>query len=148
MRGRDAHGAAAPSAVQTPVLDPPPVAPAEPDLDEFDLDLRLGELTVWGTAPSTWNPLDAQTDPAGCVPTGGKGAEGGTCDTDDPTCPGTCAGRDTCPATQCGATCAHTCGDTCPHTCADTCAHTCDCTDFCGTEFNTHCNTCRCNHPG
>jgi hypothetical protein len=113
----------------------------EPDLDEFDLDLRLGELSVWGTAPSTWNPLDAQTDPAGCVPTGGKGAEGGTCDTGDATCAGTCGGRNTCPATECG----NTCADTCPRTCGGTCPNTCDCETRhpCPTELGTHCFTCR-----
>ena len=88
---------------QAPPLGAPVlVVPLEPDLDEFDLDLRLGELSTWGTAPGTWNPLDAQTDPARCVPTGGEGAEGGTCDTDDATCAGTCAGRGTCPVTECG----------------------------------------------
>jgi hypothetical protein len=116
-------------------------------LDEFDLDLRLGELSTWGTTPATWNPLDAQTDGAGCLPTGGKGAEGGTCDTDDATCADTCAGRDTCPATQCG----HTCADTCPRTCGETCPRTCDCEtqDPCPTELGTHCFTCRpgCQEP-
>ena len=131
---------------QAPPLGAPVlVVPLEPDLDEFDLDLRLGELSTWGTAPGTWNPLDAQTDPAGCVPTGGEGAEGGTCDTDDATCAGTCAGRGTCPVTECG----HTCADTCPRTCADTCPNTCDCETQhpCPTELETHCPTCRCPEP-
>jgi hypothetical protein len=108
-------------------------------LDEFDLDLRLGELSTWGTAPATWNPLDAQTDGAGCLPTRGEGAEGGTCDTHEATCPGTCGGHHTCPATQCG------------HTCAETCPGTCDCQTRhpCPTELGTHCNTCGpgCHEP-
>jgi hypothetical protein len=139
---RDLQGALrpGPAPVRASLVDPPLlVVPLDPDLDEFDLDLRLGELSTWGAAPATWNPLDAQTDGGGCVPTGGKGAEG-TCDTNAATCAGTCAGRDTCPATQCGDTCA----DTCPRTCADTCPRTCvETCRACPTEAQTHCFTCR-----
>lgn len=114
---------------------------ADPLDDEFDLDLRLGELT----SRRYRSPFDAQTDP-GCLPTGGRGA-GTTCNTEDDTCAGTCDGLDTCPHTQCGGTCAptcpptcgptcgeaHTCADTCPFTgCGDTCGHTCaTCEDSC-----------------
>ncbi|SNS15027.1 hypothetical protein SAMN04488107_1618 [Geodermatophilus saharensis] len=145
--------------------------------DEFDLDLRLGELAgrpghpmqPFGGAPLFGAPLeDAQTDGAGCLPTGGKG-EGGTCGTQNNTCPGTCAGRNTCPATACNtcaATCAghntcpatqcgQTCGNTCPRTDCNTCPRT-DCGQTCGdftncggTCANTHCFTCRsgCQEP-
>jgi hypothetical protein len=79
-------------------------------VDEFDLDLRLGELGRWWGTAGVLDPRAAKTDPDDCVPTGGAGAEGGgTCDTDD-TCPGTCQGRDTC--------------------------RTCD--TLCGTQCNTH----------
>jgi hypothetical protein len=92
-------------------------------LVEFDLDVRLGELT--GTR---WRmPVDAATDPIG-VPTRGVG-EHETCNTDNDTCPLTCEGHRTCPDTQCD-TCPDTQCDTCPPTCAgDTCP-------------DTHCNTC------
>lgn len=133
-----------------------------PEVDEFDLDVRVGDLVGW-TDP-LWSPLDAQTDPAGCQPTGGAGAEGGTCNTNDNTCAGTCAGRNTCPNTQCGNTCANTCPNTCPNTCANTCANTCPntCAATCGatcgftcdneftcggTQCNTHCFSCRCERP-
>jgi hypothetical protein len=130
-----------PSPVRASLLDPPlSVLPLDPDVDEFDLDLRLGELSTWGTVPATWNPLDAQTDPGGCVPTARQGAEGGTCNTEEQTCVGTCAGRDTCPRTGCGDTCGNTCPDTCPDTCRRTCEDTCA---PCPTELGTHCNTCR-----
>jgi hypothetical protein len=114
------------------------------DIDVFDLDLRLGELEVWhGVAPAL-DPQDAQSDPAGCIPTGGAGAEGGTCDTQNDTCPGTCQGHNTCGNT-CPDTCPHTCPDTCRDTCGETCAgDTCDTCDTCGTICNTHCNTCHC----
>ena len=106
--------------------------------DEFDLDLRLGELAAWHPR----HPMaDAQTDGAGCLPTDGRG--GGTCNTQDNTCPGTCAGHDTCPHTACDtcqATCAghHTCDATCNHTdCGATCNHT-DCGPTC-LGGHTHC---------
>ncbi|GAA5012491.1 hypothetical protein GCM10023317_49950 [Actinopolymorpha pittospori] len=128
-----------------------------PEVDEFDIDVRFGEITGGYAAPSPRLPQDAQTDGDGCLPTGGKGA-GGTCNTADNTCQGTCAGLNTCPQTQCGNTCAATCAATCPNTCHATCANTCGntcqatcantCEDTCGvcpTEAQTHCFTCRCN---
>jgi hypothetical protein len=95
---------------------------AEPD--EWDLDVRLGEL---GTVL------------CGCgdhelfqfVPTGG----GATCNTQNDTCPATCKGA------TCTPTCTPTCHATCPDTCRQTCDH-CGPTDF-PTCNNTHCNTCR-----
>ena len=107
------------------------LAPIDPpEVDEFDLDLRLGELSGWWLGM----PLAAQTDAPCPLPTGGRGA-GGTCDTHDNTCAGTCACLASCPHTDCGATCPHTdCGATCQHTdCGATCPQTdCGChTDFC-----------------
>ncbi|NYH85415.1 hypothetical protein SAMN05421678_12926 [Actinopolymorpha cephalotaxi] len=128
------------------ILDPP-------EVDEFDIDVRFGEVTGGRVLPGPFLPLDAQTDGAGCLPTGGKGA-GGTCNTADNTCQGTCAGLNTCPQTQCGNTCAVTCGNTCAATCRDTCVNTCadTCEDTCGvcaTFAQTHCFTCRsgCREP-
>jgi hypothetical protein len=109
------------------VLDPP-------EVDEFDLDLRLGEHA------HRWlgMPLGAQTDPAGCLPTGGQGA-GTTCDTNDATCNATCGGLATCPHTQCN-TCANTCGHTvCENTCDADCAPTFECH-----TQNRHVPTCDC----
>lgn len=111
-----------------------------PEVDEFDLDLRLGELA---RPPGvTWlaTPFDAQTDNPCPMPTGGRGA-GTTCDTHDNTCAGTCDGLNTCPNTHCGNTCAATCPATQCNTChtCDTCPAThCDCD-----TFNAHVNTCR-----
>ena len=101
-----------------------------PEVDEFDLDLQLGELTSFGSHRWLGMPFAAQTDTPCPLPTGGRGA-GTTCNTQDNTCVATCAGLNTCPHTQCG----NTCGNTCGHTCADTCVATCE--DTCG-------NTCRC----
>jgi len=113
-----------------------------PEADEFDLDLRLGELSAHGGLSWLGTPFAAQTDPQCNVPTGGQGA-GTTCDTHDNTCPPTCAGLNTCPNTQCQTcqTC-QTC-DTCPNTHCDTC-HTCDCE-----TVNLHVNTCHdpCQRP-
>jgi len=110
-----------------------------PDVDEFDLDLRLGELSARGGLSWLGTPFAAQTDPQCQVPTGGQGA-GTTCNTQDNTCPATCAGLDTCPHTQCQTcqTCATHC-DTCPATQCATC-HTCDCQ-----TANAHVNTCQDN---
>jgi hypothetical protein len=141
-RERAARGRAAPAGA----------APAGLDLldDEFDLDVRLGELT-YGTR---FIPFDAQTDPVG-LPTAGLGA-GETCNTQNNTCPITCAGHNTCPETQC-ATCPETCPETCPDTCVVSCFGTCDntcpetcpdtCIDTCpgscgGTCENTCPDTC------
>jgi hypothetical protein len=112
-----------------------------PEVDEFDLDLRLGELTTRGHLHWLGTPLGAQTDPQCELPTGGKGA-GTTCNTNDPTCHATCDGLGTCPQTQCGNTCANTC-----HTCATECGqHTCACTDAgCHTDVG---NTCVRNAAG
>jgi hypothetical protein len=88
------------------------VAEAAPEVDEFDLDIRVGELA--GLMASSWRPMNAQTDPVGCLPTAGVGAEGGTCNTENNTC-ATCAGQNTC--ATCVATCLgrNTCGGlTCP----------------------------------
>jgi hypothetical protein len=133
--------------------------PLAPEVDDFDLDLRLGELDAWyGGQPGI--PLyDAQSD-GNCLPTGGQGA-GGTCNTQNNTCPATCAGLGTCPHTQCGPTCQATCAglNTCPRTQCRTCAATCgdkatcprtDC-GACGPTFaQTHCPSCRgpvCHEP-
>jgi hypothetical protein len=103
-----------------------------PDVDEFDLDLRLGEHGRW-----LGMPLGAQSDVQGCLPTGGGGA-GTTCDTNNPTCPGTCAGLATCPNTQC-----NTCGATvCVNTCPNTQCNTCGATVCAATCPRTECNTC------
>jgi hypothetical protein len=111
--------------------------------DEFDLDLRVGELAAWWSGTGGLL-VDAQTDGV-CVPTGGRGA-GTTCDTLNDTCGNTCAGRDTCPHTQCGATCPQTgCGptcNTCPRTaCGNTCPVT-DCGQTCITCPRTECGNC------
>ena len=125
-----------------------PALPEAPEVDDFDLDLRLGELDSWYTGI----PLhDAQSD-GNCLPTGGQGF-GGTCNTDNNTCSPTCAGLNTCPHTNCGQTCQATCAgqNTCPHTQCATCRATCgnkatcprtDCGN-CGATFaNTHCHSC------
>lgn len=120
-----------------------------PDVDEFDLDLRVGELRGSAGAHAGVGAQAAQTDAAGCVPTGGEG----TCDTGDPTCPNTCD-NPTCPNT-CPNTCRPTCPNTCPNTCRPTCRNTCDgftCdgeVTCAGTCNNTHCFTCRpgCERP-
>lgn len=111
-----------------------------PEVDEFDLDLRVGELSAQGGLSWLGTPFAAQTDPPCPLPTGGQGA-GTTCNTHDNTCPGTCAGLNTCPntcpqtncatcqtcATDCG-TCATACTCACPthnpvvNTCHDPCA--------------------------
>lgn len=107
-----------------------PVAPCEPGgdaLDEFDLDIRWGELDSCGG----WQLY---------LPTAGE-VPGETCDTHAGTCPATCQG--TCAAT-CHATCQNTCQNTCHATCADTCHATCADIDSCGaTCAGTHCFTCR-----
>ncbi len=108
-----------------------------PEVDEFDLDLRLGELSAHGGLSWLGVPFAAQTDPQCALPTGGQGA-GTTCDTHDNTCPPTCAGLDTCPNTQCQ-TC-HTQCDTCPPTHCDTCGGTCVCD-----TANKHVPTCQDN---
>jgi hypothetical protein len=54
------------------VCEPSPagdVLLADPLANEFDLDLRRGELT----ATRAGILVDAQTDGFGCVPTGGQG---------------------------------------------------------------------------
>lgn len=111
-----------------------------PEVDDFDLDLRLGELSAHGGLSWLDVPFAAQTDPQCVLPTGGQGA-GTTCNTQDNTCPATCAGLDTCPNTQCQTcqTC-HGCPtqvNTCPHTDCDTCVE-CD-------TANQHVNTCQDN---
>lgn len=108
MSGRTPQDASAAFAL----IDPP-------EVDEFDLDLRLGELNGWWLGM----PLAAQTDAPCPLPTGGRGA-GGTCDTHDNTCPETCADLASCPHTDCGATCPRT-----------ECGHTCACTDRCPTQW-------------
>jgi hypothetical protein len=122
--------------------------PEVADVDEFDIDLRLGELGSGGAHRPHLFPVGAQTDPQACLPTGGPGA-GGTCNTQDQTCQGTCAGLNSCPQTHCGATCPNTCVQTCPATCVNTCRETCrqTCLATCGatcncTNLGTHCNTC------
>jgi|HubBroStandDraft_2_1064218.scaffolds.fasta_scaffold883466_2 hypothetical protein len=91
--------------------------------DEFDLDVRWGEL-------------DRGAADFGYLPTA-REQPGETCDTHAATCPATCHG--TCPAT-CAATCAATCHSTCAETCRATCAEF----DTCGpTCAGTHCFTCR-----
>ena len=109
-------------------------------LDEFDLDIRWGEL---GQADS-W---------VSYLPTAGEKPGGETCDTHGATCPATCQPtcpatcQPTCPATchaTCPATCHATCPATCHATCRDTCARTCADFDSCGgTCAQTHCFTCR-----
>jgi hypothetical protein len=95
--------------------------------DEFDLDVRWGEL-------------DRAVADFGYLPTA-REQPGETCDTHAATCPATCHG--TCPAT-CPATCAATCHNTCHDTCAATCHATCADFDTCGaTCAGTHCFTCR-----
>jgi hypothetical protein len=86
--------------------------------DEFDLDIRWGELDQAGAWVSY-------------LPTANE-VPGETCDTHAATCPATC--QATCPDT-CRATCQFTCPDTCGGTCAgdDTCLATC---------ANTRCFTC------
>ncbi len=129
-------GRAPVSAWSLAVIDPP-------EVDEFDLDLRLGELADHTRVHWLGTPLAAQTDPQCELPTGGKGA-GTTCDTNDNTCGATCAGLDTCPHTQCGNTCPPTQCNTCPPTC-QTCNTECDqATCDCHTN-NPHVNTC--HHP-
>jgi hypothetical protein len=107
---------------------------AEP-ADDFDLDLRWGELTS-GDGIELYLPTARE------IP-------GETCDTHNATCPNTC--HATCPAT-----CANTCPDTCRNTCAATCRPTCratcarTCRETCGpTNAQTHCFTCRsgCREP-
>jgi hypothetical protein len=91
--------------------------------DEFDLDVRWGEL-------------DRGAADFGYLPTA-REQPGETCDTHAATCPATCHG--TCPPT-CAATCAATCHSTCAETCRATCAEF----DTCGpTCAGTHCFTCR-----
>jgi len=108
---------------------------------EFDLDVRLGELTGWRYR----GPVDAATDPIG-VPTRGLG-EHETCNTANDTCPMTCDGHHTCPDTQCD-TCPDTQCDTCPDTCAghNTCPQTqCDtCPNTCAGDTcpDTQCASC------
>ncbi|TQM61955.1 hypothetical protein FBY41_1977 [Humibacillus xanthopallidus] len=100
-----------------------------PEVDEFDLDLQLGELTRLLSPHWLGMPFAAQTDAPCDVPTGGRGA-GTTCNTQDNTCAATCAGLNTCPNTQCGNTCAATC-----HTCQTECHQaTCFCTEACPTD--------------
>jgi hypothetical protein len=117
----DTWSSAVPSPVLSELLEEP--------LDEFDLDIRWGEL-----------------DPAGLwdayLPTA-REAPGETCDTHAATCPNTC--QATCPNT-----CHATCPATCRATCQETCGRTCDEIDSCGgTCANTHCFTCRpgCEQP-
>jgi hypothetical protein len=108
--------------------------------DEFDLDVRLGELHAGG-----W---EAHLPTAREVP-------GETCDTHAATCPNTCP--NTCRAT-CQGTCPNTCRATCPNTCHATCQATCQatCHNTCGHTCNdllscggtcagTHCFTCQSN---
>ena len=106
----------------------------EEPLDEFDLDIRWGELGPAGS----WDAY---------LPTA-REAPGETCDSNAATCPNTC--HATCPAT-CPNTCHATCPDTCRATCPDTCARTCDEIGSCGagTCAGTHCFTCRsgCERP-
>jgi hypothetical protein len=95
--------------------------------DEFDLDIRWGELGEAGS----WNAY---------LPTA-RDVPGETCDTHAATCPDTCHG--TCPET-CPATCRATCANTCHDTCHETCHATCGAADTCGaTCAGTHCFTCR-----
>jgi hypothetical protein len=109
-----------------------------PEIDEFDLDVRLGELNAHGGLSWLGIPFAAQTDPQCVLPTGGQGA-GTTCNTQDNTCPATCAELNTCPNT-CPQTHCQTC-QTCPtqcNTCPQTDCQTCDCH-----TNNQHVNTCR-----
>jgi hypothetical protein len=95
--------------------------------DEFDLDIRWGELDQAGTWVSY-------------LPTA-REVPGETCDTHAATCPNTCQAT-------CQATCHATCPATCHATCEDTC-HTCE-FDTCGaTCAGTHCPTCspNCHTP-
>jgi hypothetical protein len=88
--------------------------------DEFDLDIRWGELGQAGS----W---------ADYLPTAGENPHQETCDTHAATCSATC--QPTCPAT---------CPETCHVTCRDTCGATCAEVNSCGgTCANTHCFTCR-----
>ncbi len=103
------------------VGEPAYVALADPD--EWDLDVRLGELGTVLCGCGDHNLADF-------APTRG----GGTCDTSNDTCPNTCAGP------TCADTCAATCPDTCGATCPDTC-QACGPTDF-GSCNSTHCFTC------
>jgi hypothetical protein len=121
--------------------------------DEFDLDLRLGELAAWHPGHPTHllggAPLvDAQSD-GNCLPTGGRGW-GPTCNTQNNTCPQTCAGRDTCPNTACN-TCQATCAghQTCPQTNCATCANTCGntCAFTCGRCNTNSCQGGNCQPP-
>ena len=112
-------------AMPAPDLDDVPPDP----FDEFDLDVRWGELDQAGTL-------------TGYLPTVGE-QPGETCDTHAATCPATC--HATCPAT-----CQATCPATCHATCADTCHATCAEFDSCGgTCAGTHCPTCQpnCHRP-
>ena len=103
-----------------------PAAPCElttDPLDEFDLDIRWGELGPHGG----WQ---------GYLPTAGE-VPGETCDTHAGTCAATCQAT-------CAATCHATCPATCHATCAATCHATCEEFDSCGaTCAQTHCFTCR-----
>jgi hypothetical protein len=105
---------AVPSPAISELLEEPP--------DEFDLDIRWGEL---GPA-ACWDAY---------LPTA-REAPGETCDSNAATCPDTCHA---------------TCPDTCRATCQDTCARTCDEIGSCGagTCAGTHCFTCRsgCERP-
>jgi hypothetical protein len=101
--------------------------------DEFDLDIRWGELDHAGSWTS-YLPTAREFPPGET-----------TCDTNAATCPDTC--HATCPATcaaTCPDTCHATCQDTCHRTCPDTCGRTCAEIDSCGgTCAQTHCFTCR-----
>jgi hypothetical protein len=125
----DTWSSALPSPVFGELLQEPP--------DEFDLDIRWGELDRTGS----WDAY---------LPTA-REAPGETCDTHAATCPNTC--HATCPNTcqgTCPATCQATCPNTCHATCQGTCARTCNEFDSCGgTCAQTHCFTCRadCGRP-
>jgi hypothetical protein len=95
------------------------------DLNEFDLDVRLGEgndqFLVAGYSGNV-----------GCTNTCSQSC-GGSCDGScGNSCGGTC-GQGTCGGT-CGDTCGNTCGDTCGNTCGDTCGGTCGHTCGCPVE--------------
>jgi hypothetical protein len=101
------------AAVPSPVFG----EPWQETADEFDLDIRWGELGREGL----WSAY---------LPTA-REVPGETCDTHAATCPDTCHG-----------TCPDTCHGTCHATCQKTCGPTCDSATCAGTCVNTHCFTC------
>jgi hypothetical protein len=104
-------------------------------LDEFDIDLRLGELRGPPRQSAFDKPHAVQAGPE--IPTE-EDTLAGTC---PETCGATCATCDTCEGGTCEGTCV---GDTCQGTC-ETCFGTCageTCLGTCATCEGT-CATCR-----